>query len=295
MNTTLNKVWYSNPEMLEKEPFANGITQEHKTNGKGYVQFEPFEAVAVDEFQDELDRCISPRFTEFRDVFSLSIDEGSVLLEGAPGAGKSNICQDLERCSRLIGVPILKISMHINAGTTRHTDETVALIDSYRHSASPDKRRIFILDNVDYGGYKGSSRTRKNAMEYAEAVLPHLTEAVDDDKLVAIGTAHDEDWRSAKWTWNDPAINRPARELLEAYRSRYDFQGSMSEEAIQELLVHREVQPDRASSIAQSLGQAGLLKFFYGNHIDPDVYDDDPAGAIKRVQEGRLKRYTNAK
>ncbi len=295
MNETINNVWYGNSEMLEQEPFFEGMMVEEKYNGKGYLQYEPLNPVTVDEFRDELDNCVSPRFIEFRDVLNTGIDEGSVLLEGAPGAGKSNICQDLERCSRFIGLPILKISMHINAGTTRHTEETINLVDSYRRLSNAAGRRIFILDNVDYGGYKGSSRTRKNAIEYAEAVLPHLVEAVDDVNLIAIGAAHDEDWRTAKWTWRDPAIDRPARELIEAYRSRYDFQGYMSEESVQELLLHREAHPDQAMSIARSLGKAGLLQFFYANHINPEVYAKDPSEAIARVQTGRQKRYTNAK
>lgn len=284
--------------MLEKETFADGVTRIEKSNGKGYLWYEPDNPVDINTFQDELDSCVSPRFSEFPEILSIAAVESSVLLEGAPGAGKSNICQDIELCSRYIGAPVLKISMHINAGTPRHAQETLDLLRAYRELANDTAQRFFILDNVDYAGYGGyskCSRTRTNAMQYAEAVLPKITDTVADTGIIAIGTAHDDVWRESKWKWDDPAIDRPAKDLIDVYREKYVFKGDMNEASIVELLTQRDVDSVKAVEIAKSLGEAGLLSFFYGNHIQPDLYLDNPKQAIKDVHAGRKQRYKGAK
>ncbi len=274
-----------------ESPYSQpGVVVEDKTNGNGYLAYSPSRPKTVAEFRADLDACVTPRFTEFGEILDLAIDNGSVLLEGEPGAGKSNICQDIERCGRQLGIPLLRITVHINAGTTRTTGNTLALIDRFRNMPA-ERQGLFILDNVDYVGYRGSSRTRRNAAEYAETIVPELIKTIDDDSTLAVGTAHDEQWRENKWQWNDPAIDQPASELMEAYRAKRRFLGQMSQQSIIELLEQRGVETGLAEVTAQELCLRGLQSFFYAFHIDTDMFSRDPEAAVATVKMGRALRH----
>lgn len=286
---TKESILYAEKDMVhELTPQGNVI--EDKRNGYGYLLFEPDMPVSPSANGDTISGCVSQRFLEMPRIMQKALDTGSVLLEGKPGAGKSNILQDFERCSRFVGTPVLKISVHINAGTTRTIEETVHLLENYQERFR-DIGSVLLVDNVDYGGYKGKKRTRKNALQYAEAVLPVLTKAVEDTGITAIGTAHDELWRQNKWEWSDPLINKSGRDLLEAFSSRYEFAGDMSEHSLRELLEHRSGSANKAEEITSRLGELGLLSFYYGNHIDPDEFLKDERSALNAVEEGRKKRY----
>jgi len=294
MNTSTNTLWYGNQSMTHYEHELGTEFLEDKRNGRGFVQFTPDKPVDVASVSEKLSTCVEPRFSEFRAILSRAIEHSSVLLEGAPGSGKSNVMQDMERCSRSIGIPFLRIAMHINAGTTRTVDETIDRVSRFR-AYTQEHRSFFFLDNVDYGGYRGSSRTRNNANSYAEAVLPVLADTVSDPRVVTVGTAHDELWRIGKWLWKDPEIDTPSTELIQSFNARYPFDGHMPEPAIVELLQYRGLEVHRANRIARSLGSVGLSKFFIGNHIDAELYESDASEAIRVVDTGRAERYVSRK
>ncbi len=286
---TAESILYAEKDMVDRLT-PEGELVEDKRNGHGYVMFEPYTPTSPHANEATITGCVSQRFLEIPYVMQKALDAGSVLLEGSPGAGKSNILQDLERCSRLASTPLLRIALHINAGTTRTIEQSVTMLQQYQERFQ-DIGGMLLLDNVDYGGYKGSKRTRKNAFEYAEAVLPVLTDTVQSNHIVAIGTAHDDRWRESKWQWNDPLINSHASNLLEAFQSRHDFQGSMTEDSLRELLEHRSGNVDTAEKVTRKLGELGLLSFYYGNHVNPDEFISDPEAALNRVEVGRRERY----
>lgn len=262
-----------------------------KGNGKGYLYHEPLTDKENKDVLASLANDPEGRFSEIATIVGLAAVQGSVLLEGPPGAGKSNICHDIEARMIKIGAPLLRISMHINAGTLRHAEKTTELLNTYRTRENSGITRLFMLDNADYGGYRGSSRTRNNAAEYAQCVIPELIKAVSDEKLTVLGTAHDEIWRQSKWTWGDSSIDAPARELLEAFNTRYEFMGAMPKEAVRKLLTQRGADDEVARHTAHFLAQAGLLNFFYANHVDYEQFMLDKAQALQSVKDGRDERY----
>jgi hypothetical protein len=289
MSTTT--LWYEQVEMGEGLSFTQeGVVLANKSNGQGFFQYTPNEPVSFTAAASELNGCVVPRFLEFGKILDLGLIDKSVLLEGAPGSGKSNICQDVERCCQKFGVPLLRFSVHINAGTTRHAEQTVALVEEFTRQGG-DVPGIFILDNADYVGYKGTSRTRSNAAEYAGAVVPAFIRAIDESNVFSVGTSHDEVWRRNKWQWNDPAIDVPAQDLLDAYASKVSFHGGMQVEAVRELLEARNIGEETAEKILRFLGHKGLMMFHYANHLDPELFMSDPEVAIARVHAGRAERY----
>lgn len=276
------------PEVL----YTEGVVSEDRSNGSGYIRYEPIDPKTIDDVELNLRECVEPRFLEFSTILGKAVTNDSVLLEGAPGSGKSNICQDLVSCSQQFEMPFLRIALHINAGTLRKIDKTQQLLTEFRNKRQRNEG-FFILDNVDYVGYKGH-RTRAAAATYAEILVPQFIEIItENNHAVTIGTSHDERWRNNKWKWGDPAIDDPAEALLEAFHSRHKFTGDMSDEALIGLLESRGCDTALAQRTVKKLGESGNSHFFMAQHIDLDLMEANPSLAYQQVEEGREKRYGN--
>jgi hypothetical protein len=220
---------------------------------------------------------------------SSTLHNRSVLIYGAPGAGKSNVVYDIEQAAIASNVPMLRIAMHINAGSSRDSEETKTLLDRFREKSRLHSG-LFIVDNVDYAGYKGGGRTRSATRHYNESILTELTATINDPSVYSIGTAHSDEWREHKWQWQDSTIDEPARNLLGSYTSNVEFEGDMALFAMRDFLLERVNSRQRAAHIAIKLQQLGLSKFFFANHIDPDLFTIDQNSAISQVKQGRQQR-----
>jgi hypothetical protein len=262
---------------------------EDRSNGAGTLFFQPPEPNPPRDLQYTNTDNSSARFVNFYKIIEQSIIYKSLLLEGAPGSGKSNLCQDLEMAVLSSNVPLLRITLHINAGTLRKAVTTLKLLDTFEEQ-SKKNGGMFILDNVDYPGYKGSSRTRKSAAQYSEIIVPRLTQLVNSPFSTALGTCHDEQWRVNKWQWNDPVIDNPSKDLLKAYKVKLKFMGKMKSRGVTELLINKGIAEERAHNVTRKLGELGMLNFHVANHIDIDLFETNSKQAIKNIMEGRKER-----
>lgn len=269
---------------------SDGLHVEDRRNGRGYYIYEPLNPQHITHSLGSLDSCVNHRFVEMTAITEKIIRNQSVLLEGKPGAGKSNILKDVEKCATLANVPVFRLALHINAGTNRTIDNTLEIVDQ-QLSRHGDVGRLVLLDNVDYGGYRGSTRRRKNAYEYAELILPKLADLIDDNSTYSIGTAHDSAWRERKWQWGDPLIDGMANNLLDAFNERYNFRGEMTAASVTELIASRCNDRVKAERVTTGLNELGLLKFHVANHVDVDVFLSDDETALLQVDQGRSERY----
>jgi hypothetical protein len=258
-----------------------------KKNGKGTLLITPNDQhVGVRRLSNQLE-VHTPRFVELPDVVSGLDDGSSILLEGAPGAGKSNVCQDIEKVALLAGIPLLRVSVHINAGTMRHVEDNADIFERFLGMSGP---KLFVVDNADYPGYRGRSRTHTSASAYTKTVVPLLIEVIQGDNVAALGTSHDERWRRNKWGWGDD-VETAAQELLESFEDRKTFSGQMTERSVAELMIQRGATSRQAETARAILSGRSVCSFYFANHVSIELLETDPESAINQVESGRRDRY----
>lgn len=269
--------------------------QENKRNGHGYWMYLPQPAAPLEEALPELANYGD--FTELPTIIDELNKTGAILVSGAPGSGKSHLIREIQTGCVLNNIPAFCLSMHINSGNRQGVSNILLQLEEFRDKTRETGGGIVILDNVDIVGYKGGSKRRGHTADYAQAMAPLVQELVDDPNLVVIATAHDDEWREGRWTWNDEAIDEPAQSILEAFPTKFKFEGYVALEGLAYLLYLRNRSSDQepistgqAAQIMSMLNQSGRAKFFFAQHIDPGKFLEDPIAAIEQIESERAIR-----
>jgi hypothetical protein len=275
----------------------DGEIQENRHNGYGYWMYSPAPAAPLDEALPEVAKFGD--FNEMPGIIDELIHSKKVLVNGAPGSGKSHLLRDLQTACVFNSIPTFVLAMHINSGKA----DGAANISPYLHDFTDRSREtgggVVILDNVDIVGYKGRSRQRSRAIEYAETIEPVIQGLLNDSSTTVLGTAHDDEWREGRWTWQDPAIDEPAAAILDGFSTRIVFDGRMALEGLAHLLWTRnaarvEGEPTisigQAAKIIRQLHESRRANFFHARHLDAELFLRDPNAAIAAIEHGRAVR-----
>jgi hypothetical protein len=237
-------------------------------------------------------------FTEIRPIVDELTQSLAVLVEGAPGSGKSHLIRDIQTGCLDSNIPALCLSMHVNAGSRQGAENAAEIVSEFRDKVG-DNGGLIILDNADFVGYKGHSRSRSRAVEYAQAIHPLVKDILEDPKMAVLATVHDNAWREGRWKWADQQIDEPAQLILDAFPSRFTFEGKMSLVGLAHILQMRNIaraETDRPISLGQAaqvirmLNRTGRANFFHANHLPVKMFLQNPDDAIAHIERGREER-----
>lgn len=256
-------------------------------NGQGTELFLPrqprdFTDVEEGDFGEYL-------FTELPDVVRhLNLAAfNALLLNGEPGSGKSHLKDDLTMAVAAVNnVPFMTVRLEVNGGKATGPDHVAAIYDRLIQEGSA--KNLVVLDNVDFLGYRGHSRTRGRARQYAAEMSELINIILHDDNTVILGTAHDEEWRSGRWIWDDAEIDQPAQEVLNYFDETFSFAGILTPRGLEEVLHERGY--DR--HFVDQLALDGMRSFFMARHLDFELYRIDPKAALTKVWADRQQRKT---
>lgn len=271
--------------------------QEDKRNGNGYWAYTPTPASPLSEALPALRDY--GEFTEIPDIVDGLLYNKAVLVSGAPGSGKSHLVRDIQTGCVLNNIPAFCLTMHVNSGKGQGIANIQPALNEFRDKVRETGGGLVILDNLDILGYRGHSRSRTKATEYAQDARELVEDLLSDRDVVVLATSHDDEWREGKWAWDDPVIDEPAQAVLEAFPSRFVFEGKMALEGLAHLLRGRNLRRD-ASHEQISLGQAAQImrwlaernraNFFHANHLPVATFMEDPETAIAEIDHGRAVR-----
>lgn len=99
---------------LQQTPTTQDEIQENKSNGYGYWMSLPPEPSSLEEISSEIAKFSD--YTEMPDIVSELVRSRTLLLEGAPGSGKSHLVRDLQTASVLYSLPAFCLALHVNSG-----------------------------------------------------------------------------------------------------------------------------------------------------------------------------------
>jgi hypothetical protein len=260
---------------------------ENPANGNGYWYTLPEHATPLYEGLQGVAEYGT--FSEIPGIIDEAQQSGAVLVQGAPGAGKSHLIREMQTGAVANGLPAFCLTVHINAGKASGLEVATEQLTAFRE-ATADTGGLVILDNVDYLGYKGSSRRRNASATYAAGIEPVIADMIADPKTAVVATAHDDGWRAGRWKWADPAVDGPAQRVLEGFPSRVVFEGGMALVGLAHVMSSRQVPLGDAARTIRQLKALGRADFFHANHIDPELFARDPQAAIDEVMAGRQER-----
>lgn len=255
-------------------------TYENKANGYG-IKYHVSDKQAADTAE------IQSIFEEATNISETLFDQEAVLLEGNPGAGKTEILDSLFENYRSLNHDVFYLKVHINAGKSNGGDNLSSLFDDFNSLKNPNKKCIFLSDNCDFLGYKGH-RSRISAERYSQHFLSFLKNVIGRPDSLTLGTSHTEEWRTAHWSWeNNSSIQKNAKETLEIFRKKIDFFGKISINSMEQELVNRGCDPDNSKKIARMLSEKNNLDHWHAKLFD---FNLDFSNALEEIEKGREER-----
>ncbi|HEX8226579.1 MAG TPA: AAA family ATPase [Candidatus Saccharimonadales bacterium] len=267
-----------------------GVTTEDRSNGNGYREFKPDPEAAGPATKHGL-RKSDHIFKELPAIVRQLHHDGSVLLHGAAGSGKTNLVQDVEHYCELSATPSMRLSVQIAAGKPAQFPHIEAVIADFIEDTDGDQA-VFILDNVDYVNYKGH-RSRNRAKAFAVAAVPFLLDAMDEENIQTLGTAHTEQWQQSRWQTDDTEVSELQERLLNAFVSEFEFMGLLSKGGIRKVLGARAeeegIDEDTIDAALEILTEP-KADFHIVRHVDLARLIENPDAAIDEVRAGREKR-----
>ncbi|HEV7455093.1 MAG TPA: AAA family ATPase [Candidatus Saccharimonadales bacterium] len=272
------------PELAGPAPV--NIT-ENLANGNGYWYALPESPAPLAEGLEAVGQYGT--FNELSTIVDMGQANGSVLVQGAPGAGKSHLVRELQTGCVVNDVACFCLTVHVNGGKASGVEVMNEQLGTFREAVQ-GTGGVVILDNVDYVGYRGSSRTRSASRRYAEGLEATVADLAADPSIVTIATGHNEAWREGRWTWNDPAIDEPAARIMEQFDSQLVFEGGMSLVGLAHVMSARGFRLGQAARTIRALKYMDRANFFHANHVDPGVFEEDPVAAIAQIEAGRRER-----
>lgn len=262
---------------------------EDQRNGFAYWQFSPDKPEAIHEGLQGI-----AEYSGFKDtagILQQAEQFGSVLIEGAPGAGKSHLVRELQEGAFINNVPAFCLTMHINQGKPEGIQNIHAPFEAFRTVAA-ETGGLVILDNVDMVGYKGKSKRGPAVAKYAADTAAFVRDIAADPSLITIATGHDELWREGRWVWNRPDVDIPANEVLDSFGARAVFEGKMTLAGLAGVLHEKGHRFDVAAKGVRKMREQGVADFFHANHLDLDAYMADSTAAVTVIEEKRAAMRT---
>jgi hypothetical protein len=285
-------------EGFPEPPILQEINED-KRNGLAYSSFLPSPSAPINETLRDVGDYGD--FTETPEIVDELLAHRHVLVSGAPGSGKSHLVKEIQMGCIANSLPVFVLSMHINAGKTDGVERIQPHLDEFIDKTRETGGGLVILDNLDYVGYKGKSRTVGKAAQYAESAQDMVEGLLAEPSLVVMGTIHDETWREGRWSWQNEDVDGPARAILEAFPVTVTFEGKMALVGLAHILRARNFSWDRedpkpiislgkAAQVIRLLRATNRANFFHANHLDVELFLRDPDAAIRQIEQGRQSR-----
>lgn len=237
---------------------------------------------------DEIAPDYQPWFYDWQQQVSGLSSFGSLVLGGAPGAGKSHITQDVYRGVYAEGSPVAMLSCHINSGSLVGRDFTETLLGDL---ATTDGS-LLVLDNLDFMVYTGGAKRRrsdKKVGDYAEFIDSSVRKLRDVGCRV-LTTVHSELWRQ-----NHSAASQGIWDIYEQLVADLGgermFRGEIDIYNAVDILLRRGIAFNIARDISEALEDRGRLVFRQAHHINPETFIElGIDAAIKDVNDLRDKK-----
>lgn len=237
---------------------------------------------------DEVAGYYQPWFHNWQEQVSGLSTSGSLVLGGAPGAGKSHITQDAYAGAYAEGRPVVMLSCHVNSGSTVGREFTETLLADLATSEGP----LLVLDNLDFMVYTGGAKRRrsdKKTGEYAEFV-DRSVRRLRDVGCRVLTTVHSELWRQ-----NHSAAPQGIWDIYEQLvvdlGGEKIFRGEIDMYNAADILLRRGIPFNIARDIAEALEDHSRLVFRQAHHINPDTFiEEGIVAAIKEVNELRDRK-----
>ncbi len=224
----------------------------------------------------------TPMFAEASTIGRVAAEgPGPLLVEGEPGAGKSHLIDDLTITHGVeANTAFALLKLHINGANKEGIRHFREATDAFR---GHDNKKLVVIDNVDYIGYKGHRR-QALVTEHSQQALEVMSELAADPSVTLIGIAHDDEWREGNWRWpKEHAISGFAQEALRLFTNRHSFQGHLTEDGLADIVAQRQLSDDFVAEIKKR----NLTTYFYASLLDEASFLQDPESEMRRIEDIR--------
>jgi hypothetical protein len=226
-------------------------------------------------------------------VIDALIAEGSCLVEGKVGAGKTHLAGDITSLAVRAEIPSLKFSVHKNVGTKKGVKNALDSFEAFIGEFGEDS--LIILDNVDMYGYSGSRAKRQYSLaERHSEVARYLIDLTSDSTAPLIcATCHDEEWRKTHWLYPDKRkdpeepVTKTAKQLLGSFSSQHAFEGILDEFTAKKMLKEeKKLCGTEADEIIAVLSHMSVgLAYRIVSNLEPEqYYQNGLSSEIRRIQ-----------
>jgi hypothetical protein len=116
---------------------------------------------------------------------------------------------------------------------------------------------------------------------------------MDAEHVSVLGTAHTTEWQENHWKWSNPMINEKQSELLEGFKSEFEFEGRLSAHGVRKVISSRVLNTGYIKEEVDYVGDLLIdngADFHIVQHVDLKRYMLDPIAATETVIAGRLDR-----
>lgn len=238
-------------------------------------------------------------------VVDLLLANGSCLIEGGVGVGKSHLVNDVGGIAQSpeLDMPTLVLSAHKNTGSKRGVKHALDVLTEFEDEVGDEG--LIIIDNIDMYAYSGSSAKRQYSLAQKHTeVAQHILGLVQNpDAPFVCATSHDSAWRDSHWLYSlkrnleNDEVTPVASALLGAFSVKHSFPGLLEEVVAERILIRdRKFRPVHAERIISELSLMTTgISYRVVSKLDPArVFENGLRQEIKNIH-GFAEQLTRGK